>query len=249
MASQEVNQPTSGLNSKRIIFLGGTSGIGFATAKKAAGEGASVVVVSSRKEKVHAALSRLPQGSEGHIVDLTSEEQISTFFNGIGQFDHLVYTAGDSLQFTNLHDMDTEAAHQMFNLRYWGALWAAKYGSPHINPGGSILFTSGVAGTRPPKGLSVAASVCGAIEALTRALAVELGPIRVNTACFGIMRTELWDTVPEAERDAMYEAAASSLPVGYLGEPGDGAEVFLYLMKEKYSTGQVVVVDGGSILV
>lgn len=79
--------------------------------------------------------------------------------------------------------------------------------------------------------------------------AVELSPLRVNAVCFGIMRTELWDGVPEEHRNAMYENAARSLPVGRIGEPEDGAKAFLYLMREKYSTGQIVVVDGGSTLV
>ncbi len=121
---------------------------------------------------------------------------------------------------------------------------AAKYGSRNIRRGGSITLTSGVAGVRPQKGFTVSASICGAVESLTRALAVELSPLRVNAVCFGLMRTELWDGIPEEHRNAMYENTGKSLPVGRVGEPEDGAEAFLYLMREKYSTGQIIVVDG-----
>ncbi|WP_240421186.1 SDR family oxidoreductase [Paenibacillus periandrae] len=234
---------------KRVVILGGTSGIGFATAEAAAREGAYLVVVSSKKEKVDRAVSRLPEGTEGYAVDLTNEEQVRKFFSNIGEFDHLVFTAGDPVMIENLDTTDVETAQQLFNLRYWGAFMAAKYGRRNIRRGGSITLTSGVAGARPQKGVTVAASICGAVESLTRALAVELSPLRVNTVCFGIMRTEFWNDVPEEHRNTMYENVGESLPVGRIGEPEDGAEAFLYLMRENYSTGQIVVVDGGSTLV
>lgn len=135
MIKPEQNERRSTLRGKRVIVLGGTSGMGFATAEAAAQEGASVVVVSSRKEKVDTAVSRLPQGAEGYAVDLSNEEQVRGFFSQIGEFDHLVFTAGDLLQFVNLGEVDMDAARQLFNLRYWGALMAVKYGSVNIRPG------------------------------------------------------------------------------------------------------------------
>lgn len=240
---------SSKLKGKRVVLLGGTSGIGFATAEAAAQEGAAVVVVSSRQENVDRAVSRLGEVAEGHAVDLSSEEQVRAFFSGIGEFDHLVFTAGESLQLETLSNIDMESARRMFNLRYWGAYMAAKYGSPRIRQGGSIIFASGTASVRPQKGCTVAASLCGAIEALTRALAVELSPLRVNTVSCGLMRTELWDSIPEEARNAMYESAGRALPVGRIGEPEDAAEAFVYLMREKHATGQIVVVDGGAVLV
>ncbi|MBU7318175.1 SDR family oxidoreductase [Paenibacillus oleatilyticus] len=249
MIKPEQNERRSTLRGKRVIVLGGTSGMGFATAEAAADEGASVVVVSSRQEKVDAAVSRLPQGAEGHAVDLANETQVRDFFGRIGEFDHLVFTAGDPLQLATLGEVDMDAARQMFNLRYWGALMAAKYGSVNIRSGGSITLASGTAGVRPQKGCTVAGSVCGAVEALTKALAVELSPLRVNAVRFGLMRTEMWSGIPEGDRNAMYKAAEKFLPVGRVGEPEDAAEAFLYLMREKYSTGQTIVVDGGATLV
>ncbi|OXM86644.1 SDR family oxidoreductase [Paenibacillus rigui] len=249
MIKPDQNECSRTLKGKRIILLGGTSGVGFATAEAAAREGASVVVVSSRKERVDAAISRLPHGAEGYSADLTNEDEIRELFDQIGEFDHLVFTAGESLQVESLSAMDVDAARRSFNLRYWGAFMAAKYGSRNMRQGGSITLTSGAAGARPQKGLTVAASICGAIEALTRALAVELGPLRVNAVCLGLMRTELWDGIPEQDRNAMYENVGKNLPVGRVGEPEDAAEAYLYFIREKYSTGQIVVVDGGSTLV
>jgi NAD(P)-dependent dehydrogenase (short-subunit alcohol dehydrogenase family) len=110
-------------------------------------------------------------------------------------------------------------------------------------------LTNGVAGLRPRKGRTVVASVCGAMEALTRALAVELAPIRVNAVCPGVVRTELWNDMTETDREAMYRDLGQRLPVGRIGEPEGLAHAYVYLMREGYSTGQVIVVDGGAVLV
>src|SRR5258708_38844673 len=83
------------LNGKRIVVLGGTSGMGFAAAEMAAREGAAIVVASSRREHIDRAITRLPKGTEGYTIDLSNEEHVRDFFNHIGAFDHLVFTAGD----------------------------------------------------------------------------------------------------------------------------------------------------------
>lgn len=137
-----------GLSGKRVVCLGGTSGIGYAVAERSANEGASIVVVSSRQEKVDRAISRLNHGTEGYAVDLTNEAQVRQLFIDIGQFDHLVFSAGDPLPPATLSTLDVDAARQLFDLRYWGSLMAVKYGSDHIkegerHPGGSSWRTGG----------------------------------------------------------------------------------------------------------
>ena len=111
------------------------------------------------------------------------------------------------------------------------------------------MLTTGIAGLRPQKGWVIAASVCGTIEALTRALAVELAPIRVNAVSPGVVRTNLWQTMSASERERLYESVGNSLPVGRVGEAHDVAQAYLFLMQEGFATGQTVVVDGGTVLV
>lgn len=238
-----------GLSGKRIVVLGGTSGIGLATARAAQREGAGIVIASSRKARVDRALASLADGAEGQVLDLSDEAQTRAFFQRIGAFDHLVFTAGETLHLEALETMQFDRARQFLDIRFWGAFMAAKYGSRHIRPGGSITLTNGVAGLRPRKGWTLAASLCGATEALTRALAVELAPIRVNAVCPGLVRTELWDDMTESDRETMYRDAGRRLPVGRVGESDDLAETYLYLMRQGYGTGQVIVVDGGAVLV
>ena len=237
------------LNGKRVVVLGGTSGIGLATAKAAQREGAVIVVASSRRQRVDSALSALRGTAQGEAVDLSDEARVRAFFERVGAFDHLVFCAGETLHLQTLGKMELDQARGFVNLRFWGAFMAVKYASPHIRTGGSITLTTGVAALRPRKGWTVAASICGAVEALTLALAVELAPIRVNAVCPGVVRTELWSDMIEADRAAMYRDIGQKLPVGRVGEADDLAQAYLYLMREGYSTGQVIVVDGGAVLV
>src|ERR1700730_5544631 len=194
------------LNGQRIVVLGGSSGIGLATAQAAAREGARVVIASSRKDRIEAALVALPTGSEGHVLDLADGDATRALFARLGSFDHLVFTAGETLQLGSLATTDLEAARRFFTLRYWGAYCAAKYGSSSIGVGGSIVFTSGIAGQRPRAGWSLGASICAAMEGLTRALAVELAPVRVNIVSPGVVRSPLWAHMAEADRGALYPA-------------------------------------------
>ena len=238
-----------GLDGKRVVVLGGSSGIGFAVAEAAARAGAAVVVASRRRARVDEAVARLPAGAEGHALDLTDAAAVEALFGRVGAFDHLVFTAGETLMLGAIADTDLAAAQRFFALRYWGAYAAAKYGSPHLQAGGSITFTTGGAGRRPRSGWSLGASVCSAVEGLTRALAVELAPLRVNAVAPGLVKTPLWAGMSDADREAMYGGAAARLPVGHAGEAAEVAESYLYLMRQTYGTGQVILVDGGGTLV
>ena len=237
------------LDGRRIVVLGGSSGIGLATAQAAAREGAKLVIASSRKARLDEALATLPTGTQGQVLDLADGDATQALFAKLSDFDHLVYTAGETLQLGPLATTDIEPARRFFTLRYWGAYCAAKYGSGHIRKGGSIVFTSGIAGKRPHAGWSLGASICSAMEGLTRALAVELAPIRVNIVSPGVVRTPLWANMTEADREALYQQMADYLPVQHVGDAAEIAQAYLYLMRQSYSTGQVIVVDGGAVLV
>jgi NAD(P)-dependent dehydrogenase (short-subunit alcohol dehydrogenase family) len=239
----------SPLTNKRVIILGASSGIGLATAKAATAEGAGVVIVSSNRQRIDQALKELPAGSEAHAVNLSQEQNIKAFFDSIGNFDHLVYCAGENLSLAPIADTDIEQARQFFTVRFWGAYTTVKYAASHINAGGSIGLMGGNAGLRPDKGWTVASSICGAMEGLNRALAVELAPIRVNLVAPGVVRTGLWDGMPATDRESYFKTLADALPVHRIGTPEDIARAYIYLMKQGYCTGQQLVVDGGHILV
>lgn len=237
------------LTNKRVIVLGGSAGIGLATAQAAAAEGAQVLIASSSQARLDAALQTLPASAQGYAADLTDEAQLQGFFAQCGEFDHLVFTAGDALHLAELAATELAAVRRAFELRYFGALAAVKYAQPLLRPGGSVVLTTGIASLRPGKGWAIGASICGAMDALTRALAVELAPIRVNAVSPGIVKTDLWASIPESERAAMYAHFAQQLPVGRVGEATDIAQTYLYLLRQSFGTGQIIVVDGGGVLV
>lgn len=239
----------SNLEGKRVIVLGASSGIGLAVAQAAAAEGAQVIIASGNEQRINKAKETLPDSAEAYAVDLSDEQNIKAFFERIGKFDHLVYTAGENIQLNMLADTDLNAASKFWNIRYWGAMAAVKYGTGNINDGGSITLTGGNAGARPGSGWSLAASICSAMEGFTRAMAMELAPVRVNLVAPGVVKTNLWNSMSEADREGLYQSVGEKLPVGRVGEVEDIAQAYLYLMKQAYGTGQALTVDGGNVLV
>ncbi|MEU8185506.1 SDR family oxidoreductase [Micromonospora sp. NPDC049044] len=245
---------TTSLRSRHVVVLGGTSGIGLATARAAAEAGAVVTVASSNPASIERSLAELPEGAHGHVVDLTDTEAVGRLFTrlaaDVGPVDHLAYTAGEPLALMSLDDLEVDRARQFFELRYFGALGAVRAAAPHLRDGGSVTLTSGTASARPGPGWSVAASICGATEALTRALAVDLAPrrIRVNAVAPGVIRSPLWASMSEADREELYRLSAASVPLGRVGEVDDVASAYLFTMVNPYTTGTVLTVDGGTVL-
>jgi NAD(P)-dependent dehydrogenase (short-subunit alcohol dehydrogenase family) len=234
---------------KRVVIIGGTSGIGLATAHAAIDQGAEVIIASSRQSSVDAALGQLSADTTGHALDVLDSAAVAEFFETIGEFDHLIYTAGESLSLMPVDGMNLDQARGFFQVRFFGALNAVSIGSKRIRPGGSITLTSGSARTRPGAGWSVASSLCGATTSLAAALAVELAPIRVNVVEPGIVRSPLWSGMSVEEQEAMYDGQAATLPAGRVGEVDDIARAFLYSMTQTFMTGTSIPVDGGALLV
>jgi NAD(P)-dependent dehydrogenase (short-subunit alcohol dehydrogenase family) len=237
------------MKNKRVLVFGGSAGLGLATARAAAAEGAEVIIVSSNRSRIDQALTLLPGDSSGFAVDLSKQENIKDFFSGIGAFDHLIYTAGENLNLQNIADTDLEQARGFFTLRFWGALAAVKYGAPLIRDGGSIGLTSGIASQRPGAGWSLASAICGAMEGFTRAMAIELAPIRVNAVMPGVVETNLWDGMPKEDRKQFYRSVGDSLPVKRVGQADDIGQTFVFLMRQSFATGQTFIIDGGTVLV
>ena len=145
--------------------------------------------------------------------------------------------------------MDLARARKAFELRYFGALGAVSAASAKIRRGGSVVLTTGAAGDRPNPGWSVAASICGAVDSLVRALAVELAPLRVNAVKPGVVRSPLWSNMSVEDQETLYDETSRLLPVGRVGEVTDIAAAYVYLMNQGYATGTIVTVDGGHVLV
>ena len=236
------------LKNARVLVIGGTSGIGLGVASAVAERGATPIVVSRRQSSVNRALAELPEGTRGATVDLTDQSALDRLAADIGDIEHLVFTAGEPLELVGFTDLTADVIGRFFRTRYVGALSAVHAFAPRITAGGSITLTSGTAAERPGLGV-LPASVCGAMNALTKALAFELAPLRVNAVAPGVVRCPLWDVLSEKDRQAMYDQAAQQLPLGRVGEVGDAARAYVYCMAQEFGTGIVLTVDGGTTLV
>ena len=128
--------------------------------------------------------------------------------------------------------------------------WAcARYAAPHMRAGGSITFVTGCAVVRPPRHAAMVVAAFAAVEALSRALALELGPLRVNTIRPGYTDSEMWSGLSDAERDGLRRRVADAVPTGRMGTPEDIAHAALFLMTSRQTTGAVLEVSGGETLV
>jgi NAD(P)-dependent dehydrogenase (short-subunit alcohol dehydrogenase family) len=235
------------LKNQRVVIIGGSSGMGYAVAEGAVAEGATVVVASSDKVKVETAATRLGPSASARVLDVRDEVHVAAFFDAVGPFDHLVFTAGEAGMGRargSISQLDISAASDDLQIRFWGALVAIKHAHAHLSPSGSITLTDGVLALKPMKGFPMGTAFGGMIQHLVRGLAVDMAPLRVNSVCPGLVMTERLASYPEdvirqmTERQALPRAAKAA----------EAAQAFLYLMRGGYTTGQTVIVDGGATL-
>ncbi len=232
---------------KKIVVIGGSSGMGLATARAAAAEGARVIIASRSEEKLRQAQAQIQGSVEGLTINVMEEGSVKAFFDRVGEFDHLT-TPGSEAVLGPFLSLDTQAARKAFDSKFWGQYQAAKYGAPKIRTGGSITFFAGIWSQRPIPKASVVAAINSAIEGLGRALAMELAPIRVNTVSPGIVDTPLYAGMAPDRREAMFKEAAASIPAKRIAKPEEIAQTVLYLMSNGYTTGSTLYVDGGATL-
>jgi len=239
------------LHGKHVVVIGGSSGIGLAVARAALDEGAQVTIASSQQAKVDAAVDRLGEGASGAALDVTDETAVAGFFAPIERFDHLVFTAGDwgARSGGSGGGRELTGSNDVFAVRFWGAYAAIKHGGPKIAQDGSITLTNGMIAHRPRKGAALSSAMAGAIEHLTRALAVDLAPVRVNAVCPGMIETEVWNSIPEEGRAERFTRMTERQPLARIGQPEEVAQAYLYLMRGGYTTGQVLLVNGGGSVV
>ncbi|MBK3567983.1 SDR family oxidoreductase [Streptomyces sp. MBT62] len=234
--------------STRVVVIGGTSGIGLAVAQATARAGAQVVVGSRSKQSVKRALTLLPDHAAGLPVDVTSAPSLESFFAEVGAFDHLVYTAGDALVRGVITDYDPQEAHYFFDIRLFRALDTVRHALATLHSSGSVTLTSGAAAFHGGTGKLLGTTVSAAVIAAGRSLAAELAPIRVNVVAPGIARTPLWSNMPEQAQEKLFDRAGGDTLLGRVADPEDVAKVYVSLMEQDYVTGNVAVVDGGSVL-
>jgi NAD(P)-dependent dehydrogenase (short-subunit alcohol dehydrogenase family) len=228
----------------RVVVVGGTSGMGLATARAAAAQGADVVAAGRRPVEGRAPI----EGVRHAQVDVTDEASVRALFDGLGSLDHLFVSSSPGAP-GPLLEQDLAAARTFVDGKLLGSWACARYAAPLMPAGGSITFVTGCAVIRPPRHAAMATAAFAAVEALSRALALELGPLRVNTIRPGYTDSEMWSGLSDADRDAFRRRVADALPTGRMGTPDDIAHAAVFLMTSRQTTGAVLEVSGGETLV
>ena len=235
------------LKNKKVVIIGGSSGIGLESAKQLVAQGTEVIIASRSEEKLRIAKEQLGVRATTFTLDSTQEQQVQSFFEKIGQFDHLVISAAETSGGSFLQT-DTAQARQLFENKFWGQYYAAKYGASKISPNGSITLFSGVVAYKSMVGSAMLGAVNAAVSNLGKTLALELAPIRVNIVSPGIIDTPSRSKMPEEARNSFYATVENKLPVKRIGRAEDVAQSVLYLLQNSFVTGTVLHVEGGHIL-
>jgi NAD(P)-dependent dehydrogenase (short-subunit alcohol dehydrogenase family) len=257
--------PTKFINKlagQRILLIGGTGGVGIAVAQALLESGATIILSSSRESKVKDVCSQLatlyPDAKDrisGYACDLASpyvEANIEQLFENIGgQINHIVYMAGDRLPMIPLEEVTLEKWQKSSQVRTIATILVAKIGIRYMKKDrqSSIVVTGGSISEKPiAGGWSMLALMGAGINGLTRQLAFDLAPIRVNCVAAGIIETDLWQGMGEEGKRAFFADHESKIPTGKVGQPEDLAEAFLYCLKDANATGVILHSNSGTFL-
>ncbi len=211
------------LHDKTIVVVGRGSGIARAVALRAHDEGAA------------------------ETVDVTDDTSISTLAEQVGAVDHVVSTASARAR-GKLADLERKNLQLSFDTKVIGPTMLAKHFAQQMNPGGSFVLFSGVHAFKVNAGYLGVAITNGAVDFLTRSLAVELAPIRVNTISPGVIDTGAWDGFGEDGKRNYFEHISSTNPARRIGTTDDVAGAVLFAMTNSFLTGVTLKIDGGEPL-
>src|SRR5215471_17169311 len=231
------------LTGKKVVVVGGSSGIGLATAELAKREGADVIVASRSAARLDAVAERL--NAIAIPTDVTDDDSVANLFRSTGSVDHVVVTAAQ-LRTGPFKTVAMDDVRATMEGKFWGAWRVAR--EAEIRPGGSLTLVTGFLSVRPRPNSAIISAANGALESLARALALELAPVRVNAVSPGVINTPIRAAMPEAARKEMLAKTAAALPVGRVGAAEDIAWQILSFMANGFATGSIVYVDGGALV-
>jgi NAD(P)-dependent dehydrogenase (short-subunit alcohol dehydrogenase family) len=233
------------LQDKTILVVGRGSGIARAIALQARSEGAQVIVAGRDRTKL--ANSYDDPGISAETIDITDDDSIVALAERVGRVDHVVSTASARAR-GKLADLQRQNLLQSFDTKVIGPTMLAKHFASQINPGGSFVLFSGVHAFKHNVGYLGVGITNGAVDFLTRWLAVELAPIRVNAISPGVIDTGAWDAMGDDGKRDYFEHIAAHNPAGRIGTPDDIASAVLFVMTNTFMTGVTLKIDGGEPL-
>jgi NAD(P)-dependent dehydrogenase (short-subunit alcohol dehydrogenase family) len=234
---------------QRIIIVGGSAGIGEATAGAFAAGGASVLITGRDKQRLGLAAQRIGHRVDVHELDATDSAAVHEFFGSVGALDHLVLAASPGAVGSGpFAGLDQAALRQAFDGKFFAYVGVLQAALPSLRADGSVTIISAVSARAAYPGAAGLAAVNGALEAIVPPLAVELAPLRINAVSPGVIDTQWWHALPDEQRAAFFQAAAAASPVRRIGTPQDVAGAVCYLAGAGFVTGTVLECAGGANL-
>lgn len=231
------------LDGKHVVVIGGSQGIGYETARLARQSGAEVTIVGRSLSKLDEASERLGKVHTA-VVDITDEAAINRLFTTTAQVDH-VYIASGSFVGGKILEGSVEQFRPAIESRLWGSVYVIRAAVPKMLSGGSVTLTGGLSTDRPVPGAWATAVATAAAEQLSRALAIELAPIRVNAVSPGWTDTPMWDAIFGESKQQAFQEVASKIPTRRLATAEEVASSVIFLMVNPSITGEVIHIDGG----
>jgi NAD(P)-dependent dehydrogenase (short-subunit alcohol dehydrogenase family) len=236
------------LAGQTVVVIGGTAGIGLETARRARAEGAEVILTGRNPERLERAAKELGARSTA-AFDATDFERLSRFFDELpGPIDHVLVT-GPGPYYASLAELDIDKARRDIEAHLLLPIQVARNAAGKVRPGGALLFMGGTGGRRTAKGLALISALSAALPALTKNLALELAPIRVNLIAAGFVDTPLSAALLGDELDARREELRATLPIRRVVGPADVAALAVHIMTNTALTGATYDIDGGQQLV
>lgn len=230
------------------LIIGGTAGIGLATARQLHERGNAVHIAGRSAERVESVRTSDPD-LVGHQADARDRSAIAALAASIGPIDHLIITATSAGGAGPVKDLDLDAVRRAFEGKVLTALSAIQAVLPHLSAEGSITVLSSISPRAALRGTVGLGAVNGAIDGMIRPLAVELAPIRVNAVSPGVTATGWWSGMPDGARQEFFDETAAALPTGRIGTAEQVAEVVVLAATNGNITGTVLETDGGTRLV
>ncbi len=230
------------------LVVGGTSGIGLATARRLNAMGAAVHIAGRSKQRLDEVAQTDP-ALIGHCADGGNRAEIDTVVVAIGRIDWLIVTVSSSEGPGAIADLDLDMLRRAFDAKFWAHLTTVQAVLPRLSPTGSITLLGAITARTGMSGTAGIAAVNAAVEALVKPLAVELAPIRVNAVSPGLVDTPWWGGLPADARREYFIQTARVLPTRRIATAEDIAEATVLAATNPNITGTVIETDGGARLV